>query len=82
MKPMLMGNENPFIGPADEDFREAAENYTDGSPIGIGNSSINPDEEETLDEFANASGSDFDISTSFDDEVDIHSHMGTDWPGR
>ncbi|XP_019173186.1 PREDICTED: GATA transcription factor 24-like isoform X2 [Ipomoea nil] len=82
MKPMLMGNENPLIGPADQDFREAAENYTDGSPIGIGNSSINPDEEETLDEFANASGSDFDISTSFDDEVDIHSHMGTDWPGR
>ncbi|XP_031121452.1 GATA transcription factor 28-like isoform X2 [Ipomoea triloba] len=82
MKPMLMGNENPFIGPADQDFREAAENYTDGSPIGLGNSSINPDEEETLDEFANASGSDFDISTSFDDEVDIQSHMGTDWPGR
>ncbi|XP_009609386.1 GATA transcription factor 19-like isoform X4 [Nicotiana tomentosiformis] len=65
-----------------EDMREAAENFVDNSPVGIGSSSADIDEEQdNLDELANASGTEFEIPASFDEQIGIDSHMGADWPG-
>nr|XP_016504277.1 PREDICTED: uncharacterized protein LOC107822265 isoform X2 [Nicotiana tabacum] len=64
-----------------EDMREAAENFVDNSPVGIGSSSADIDEEDNLDELANASGTEFEIPASFDEQIGIDSHMGADWPG-
>ncbi|KAJ8529932.1 hypothetical protein K7X08_036767 [Anisodus acutangulus] len=65
-----------------EDMLEAAEDFADNSPVGIGSSLVNIDEEQhNLDELANASGTEFEIPASFDEQIGIGSHMGADWFG-
>ncbi|KAA8536388.1 hypothetical protein F0562_028866 [Nyssa sinensis] len=81
MKPLRMESENPFMRQNEQDALETAETVTDNSPIQVENSSVNLDDQETLDELANASGTEFEIPTSFDEQVDIDSHLGTGWPG-
>lgn len=53
--------------------------------IQMQNSSVNIDDQdmqETLDELANASGSDFEIPSHFDEQVDIDdTNLGAGWPG-
>ncbi|XP_055816077.1 GATA transcription factor 19-like isoform X2 [Solanum dulcamara] len=72
--------ENPSDTTAELDMQEAAENFADNSPVGIGSSSVNIDEEDNLDEFANASGTEFEIPANFDEQIGIDSHMGVHWP--
>ncbi|KAF3626627.1 hypothetical protein FXO38_29136 [Capsicum annuum] len=53
-----------------EDMQEAAGNFADSCPpVGIGISSVNIDEEDNLDELANASGTEFEIPASFDEQA-------------
>ncbi|GLT77729.1 hypothetical protein SLA2020_492900 [Shorea laevis] len=82
-KPGHLNSENHFMRPNGQDFVETAQAITHNLlPIQVQNSSGNLDDEETLDEFANASGSDFDIPSHFDEQVDIDdTNMGTGWPG-
>ncbi|MCD7457444.1 hypothetical protein HAX54_035092 [Datura stramonium] len=80
-KPLLTETENPSVTTADLDMQEAAENFADNSPVGIGSSSVNIDEEQdNLDELANASGTEFEIPANFDEQIGIDSHMGVHWP--
>ncbi|XP_060167959.1 GATA transcription factor 17-like isoform X4 [Lycium barbarum] len=37
--------------------------------------------QDNLDELANASGTEFEIPASFDEQIGVDSHMGADWPG-
>ncbi|KAL2490930.1 putative GATA transcription factor 24-like [Abeliophyllum distichum] len=69
------------IRQTEQDLMETTEGIADDSSIGIGNSSINLDEQETMEELANASGTEFEIPANFCEQVDVDSHMGTDWPG-
>uniref|UniRef100_A0A5B7ANS3 Putative GATA transcription factor 24-like isoform X2 n=1 Tax=Davidia involucrata TaxID=16924 RepID=A0A5B7ANS3_DAVIN len=80
-KPLLMESGNPFMRQNEQDSLETAEAVTDNSPIRVENSSVNLDEQETFDELANVSGTEFEIPASFDEQVDIDSHLGTHWPG-
>ncbi|KAK4378559.1 hypothetical protein RND71_000421 [Anisodus tanguticus] len=73
--------ENSYQKQHQEDMLEAAENFADNSPVGIGNSSVNIDEEHNLDELGNASGTEFEIPASFDEQIGIDSHIGADWSG-
>ncbi|XP_057497216.1 GATA transcription factor 28-like isoform X3 [Actinidia eriantha] len=59
------------------DSLEAAEAVTDNSPIQVENSSANCDDQETLDEPVSASGTEFEIPTNFDEQVDVDSQLGT-----
>ncbi|XAR53013.1 hypothetical protein NMG60_11021390 [Bertholletia excelsa] len=80
-KPPVMESGNlPFIQKK-QGLVENAEAASDCPRIIIENSSPNFDEQETLDELASASGTEFEIPTSFDEQVDIDSDLGTDWPG-
>ncbi|KAM3219808.1 GATA transcription factor 19 isoform X1 [Capsicum annuum] len=74
--------ENPSVTTAELDMQEAAGNFADSCPpVGIGISSVNIDEEQdNLDELANASGTEFEIPASFDEQMGIDSPMGVDWP--
>ncbi|KAM3377465.1 GATA transcription factor 19 isoform X1 [Capsicum galapagoense] len=74
--------ENPSVTTAELDMQEAAGNFADSCPpVGIGMSSVNIDEEQdNLDELANASGTEFEIPANFDEQMGIDSHMGVDWP--
>ncbi|XP_019231402.1 PREDICTED: GATA transcription factor 19-like isoform X2 [Nicotiana attenuata] len=73
--------ENSYQKQYQEDMQEASKNFVDNSPVGIGSSSADIDEEDNLDELANASGTEFEIPASFDEQIGIDSHMGADWPG-
>ncbi|CAN4111979.1 unnamed protein product [Withania somnifera] len=79
-KSLLTETENPSVTTADLDMREAAETFADSSPVGIGSSSVNVDEEDNLDELANASGTEFEIPANFNEKISIDSHLGVDWP--
>ncbi|XP_022763632.1 GATA transcription factor 19-like isoform X4 [Durio zibethinus] len=80
IKPSTMEPENSF---ANEDEQEFAEN-SHPFPVQVENSSVNLDDEdmqETLEELADASGSDFEIPSHFDEQVDIDdNNVGTAWP--
>ncbi|PHT41667.1 GATA transcription factor 25 [Capsicum baccatum] len=53
-----------------KDMQEAAGNFADSCPpVGMGISSVNIDEEDNLDELANASGTEFEIPASFDEQA-------------
>ncbi|KAK9287394.1 hypothetical protein L1049_015812 [Liquidambar formosana] len=52
-----------------KDLLETAEAVTDQFPIQLENSSVNLDEQDTLDELANASETEFEIPTNFDEQV-------------
>ncbi|CAN4107898.1 unnamed protein product [Withania somnifera] len=79
-KSLLTETENPSVTTAEMDMQEAAETFADSSPVGIGSSSVNIDEEDNLDELANASGTEFEIPASFDEQIGIDPHMGVHWP--
>ncbi|XP_030943485.1 GATA transcription factor 19-like isoform X1 [Quercus lobata] len=80
-KPVLLDPENPSMRSGEQDFLDVAEAVTEHLSIQLDNPSIGLDEQETLDELANASGTEFEIPENFDDQVDIDdSSMVTDWP--
>ncbi|KAL7206087.1 hypothetical protein ACSBR2_018908 [Camellia fascicularis] len=81
MKPLAMELGNPSMMQNEQDSLEATEAVTDNSAVQVENSSANLDDQETLDELASASGTEFEIPTNFDEQVDVDSHMGTGWPG-
>uniref|UniRef100_A0A2N9F0J9 Uncharacterized protein n=1 Tax=Fagus sylvatica TaxID=28930 RepID=A0A2N9F0J9_FAGSY len=63
------------------DFLDTAEAVANHLSIQLENPSLDLDEQETLDELANASGTEFEIPENFDEQVDIDdSSMGTNWP--
>lgn len=72
--------ENPSVTTAELDMQEAAENFADSSPFRIRSSSVNIDDEDNLDELANASGTEFEIPADFDEQIGIDSHMSVHWP--
>jgi len=81
IKPSTMEPENSYANQDEQDFLDVAEAVTEHLSIQLDNPSIGLDEQETLDELANASGTEFEIPENFDDQVDIDdSSMVTDWP--
>ncbi|EYU39107.1 hypothetical protein MIMGU_mgv1a010280mg [Erythranthe guttata] len=70
---------NPLLR-TEQDLIEITEGIADDSSFGIENSSGNLAEQETLDELANLSGTEFDIPANFDEQVDVDSHIGIKWP--
>ncbi|GLT68564.1 hypothetical protein SLA2020_407830 [Shorea laevis] len=86
IKPSTIEPENSSVDEDEQDFIETCQAVPHNLlPIQVPNSSANLDDEdlqETLDELANASGSDFEIPSHFDEQVDIDdTNMGTGWPG-
>lgn len=79
-QPALLESAKFSIRPTAQDLMETTEGITEDSSIGIGNSSVNLDEQETIEELANVSGTEFDIPANFCEQVDVDSHMDTDWP--
>ncbi|CDO97376.1 unnamed protein product [Coffea canephora] len=73
-KPMFVESGCPSLGPNAQDLLETAQGLSGDSPVGLGNSSINLDEQETLDELANASGTEFEIPSNFDEQVWLSSN--------
>ncbi|CBI38233.3 unnamed protein product, partial [Vitis vinifera] len=82
MKPVPLESGNPTTGQQNEqDLLETAVALVDHLPVPVDNSSINPDEQENTEVLANVSGTDFEIPTNFDEQVDVgDSNMATDWP--
>ncbi|XWS39791.1 hypothetical protein CRYUN_Cryun18bG0084700 [Craigia yunnanensis] len=80
-KPVQLDSENHLIRSNEQEFAENSHPF----PIQVENSSVNLDDEdmqETLEELADASGSDFEIPSHFDEQVDIDdTNLGTEWPG-
>ncbi|KAL3515469.1 hypothetical protein ACH5RR_022371 [Cinchona calisaya] len=68
---MFMESGCPSLKPTEQVFLETAEGLPDYSRVGLGNLSINLDEQETLDELANASGTEFEIP---DDQIWLSSN--------
>ncbi|KAG8364161.1 hypothetical protein BUALT_Bualt19G0098200 [Buddleja alternifolia] len=60
----------------EQDLVEIAEGIADDSSIGIENSSGNLGEQETLDELANASGTEFEIPANFGEQVSTFTNSG------
>ncbi|XP_039039860.1 GATA transcription factor 18-like isoform X1 [Hibiscus syriacus] len=78
-KPAPLDSENHLIRSNEQEFAQSSHPFL----IQVENSSVNLDDEdmqETLEELANASGSDFEIPSHFDEQVDIDD-IGTVWPG-
>ncbi|OMO63493.1 Zinc finger, GATA-type [Corchorus olitorius] len=79
-KPLPLDSEDHLIRSDEQEFIENSHPF----PIQVENSSVNLDDEdlqETLEELADASGSDFEIPTHFDEQVDIDdTNMGMEWP--
>ncbi|KAK7822091.1 gata transcription factor 24 [Quercus suber] len=71
IKPSTMEPENSYANQDEQDFLDVAEAVTKHLSIQLDNPSIGLDEQETLDELANASGTEFEIPENFDDQVDI-----------
>lgn len=84
-KPVPMDPGNPSVRSDEQSKKhlmqnllETAEAVTDHLSIQL---PVDLDEQETLDELANASGTEFEIPENFDEQVDIDvSNMETDWP--
>ncbi|KAB2091470.1 hypothetical protein ES319_A03G193200v1 [Gossypium barbadense] len=80
-KPVPMDSENHLITSNEQEFARNSHPFL----IRVENSSVNLDNEdiqETLEELADASGSDFEIPSHFDEQVDIDdTNIGTAWPG-
>ncbi|XP_021300639.1 GATA transcription factor 19-like isoform X2 [Herrania umbratica] len=80
-KPVHLDSVNHLIRSNEQEFAENSHPF----PIQVVNSSVNLDDEdmqETLEELADASGSDFEIPSHFDEQVDIDdTNIGTEWPG-
>ncbi|XP_052484615.1 GATA transcription factor 19 isoform X2 [Gossypium raimondii] len=80
-KPVPMDSENHLITSNEQEFAQNSHPFL----IHVENSSVNLDNEdiqETLEELADASGSDFEIPSHFDEQVDIDdSNIVTLWPG-
>ncbi|GMN58356.1 hypothetical protein TIFTF001_027465 [Ficus carica] len=86
-KPSSLDSENPSMRLSDQDIPEmqdirdieemqgTAEIVTDHVSLHVENSSVELDEQEALDEFANASGTEFDIPESFDDQMSVFSSL-------
>ncbi|XP_022763629.1 GATA transcription factor 19-like isoform X2 [Durio zibethinus] len=79
-KPVPWDHENHLIRSNEQEFAENSHPF----PVQVENSSVNLDDEdmqETLEELADASGSDFEIPSHFDEQVDIDdNNVGTAWP--
>ncbi|TXG54046.1 hypothetical protein EZV62_019302 [Acer yangbiense] len=82
-KPEPMGAENFAGRPNEQDLLESDDGVLHQLPFQAENSLMNLDEEDvqdTIDELANASGSDFEIPSNFDEQVNFDdSILGTDW---
>lgn len=80
-KPVPMDSENHLITSNEQEFAQNSHPFL----IHVENSSVNLDNEdiqETLEELADASGSDFEMPSHFDEQVDIDdSNIVTAWPG-
>ncbi|ONH90722.1 hypothetical protein PRUPE_8G071300 [Prunus persica] len=75
-KPIALDTENPPLRLGDEDMLETAEAATTNHiSIQMENSTVNFDEQENLDEFCNASGTEFEIPANFDEQVSIFSSL-------
>ncbi|KAL0412655.1 UNVERIFIED_CONTAM: hypothetical protein Sradi_1467200 [Sesamum radiatum] len=77
-RPPLVEPGNPSVR-TQQELMEIAEGIADDSSIGI-DSSGNLGEQETLEELANASGSEFEIPANFGEQVDVDSRIATEWP--
>lgn len=79
-KPVPMDSENHLITSNEQEFARNSHPFL----IRVENSSVNLDNEdiqETLEELADASGSDFEMPSHFDEQVDIDdSNIVTAWP--
>ncbi|XP_031260330.1 uncharacterized protein LOC116118453 [Pistacia vera] len=88
MKPVAMQPENHLLTPNGQLNNEQyllERDDTNHLPIEVENSLMNLDEEQdlqdTVDELADASGSDFEIPSHFNAQVDVDgSNLVTDWP--
>ncbi|KAK4424296.1 GATA transcription factor 24 [Sesamum alatum] len=76
---LLLESGNPSVR-TEQELLEITEGVADDSSIGI-DSSGNLGEQETLEELANASGSEFEIPVNFDEQIAVDSHIATEWPG-
>ncbi|KAF5444230.1 hypothetical protein F2P56_036719 [Juglans regia] len=80
-KPVPLEFKNPSTRSGEQDFMQTTEVVTDHLSIELENPSVDLGDQETIDELANASGTEFEIPENFDEQVDIDvSNMGTDWP--
>ncbi|XP_062082643.1 GATA transcription factor 18-like isoform X2 [Humulus lupulus] len=85
IKPVSLDSENPSLRLSDQDLQDLqdmreiqgtnAEGVTDHVSIQVENSSVELDEQEALDEFANTSGPEFDIPENFDDQISVFSSL-------
>ncbi|KAH7518750.1 hypothetical protein FEM48_Zijuj09G0204100 [Ziziphus jujuba var. spinosa] len=82
-KPNQLKSEIPSLSLDEQDMLETDEAVTNHISVQMENSSVELDEQDTLDDFANASGSEFEIPGNFDEQVhDVYDcNMGTHWPG-
>ncbi|XP_044489142.1 GATA transcription factor 24-like isoform X2 [Mangifera indica] len=89
MKPVTVQPENHSLKPNEQlnneqYLLESDDGITNHLPIEVENSLMNLDEEDlqdTMDELADASGSDFEISSHINAQVDLDSsNLITDWP--
>ncbi|KAJ9705646.1 hypothetical protein PVL29_003624 [Vitis rotundifolia] len=84
IKPVTMEREKAYDNHDEPDLLETAVALVDHLPVPVDNSSVNPDEQdlqENIEVLANVSGTDFEIPTNFDEQVDVgDSNMATDWP--
>lgn len=86
-KPGSLDSDNPSMRLSDQDMPDmqdirdiqemqgTTDIITDHMSIQVENSSVELDEQETLDEFANASGTEFDIPENFDDQISVFSSL-------
>ncbi|XP_062024964.1 GATA transcription factor 19-like [Rosa rugosa] len=82
-KPIALDAEVPPLRLGDQDMLETAEAATNHVSIQMENSSVNLDEQENLEELANASGTEFEIPANFEEQVvDFYDcNMETHWGG-
>ncbi|KAF3435110.1 hypothetical protein FNV43_RR22197 [Rhamnella rubrinervis] len=92
-KPDGLKSEIPSVRLDEQDMQETDEVVNNHISIQVENSSVEHDEQDTLDDFANASGTEFEISGNFDEQCEfmnaktlqVHDvydcNMGTHWPG-
>lgn len=86
-KPSSLDSENPSMRLSDQDIPDmqdirdieemqgTTEIVTDHVSLHVENSSVELDEQEALDEFANDSGTEFDIPENFDDQMSVFSSL-------
>ncbi|KAI5661320.1 hypothetical protein M9H77_20643 [Catharanthus roseus] len=69
IKSCMMETENSYHNQNEEDLLEAAEGLAEDSSIVMGNPSMKLDDQENLEELANASGSELEIPANFDEQT-------------